>query len=457
MKNLTLKNICEAVNGTYIGDEENLNKEISGAVTDSRKIQPGFLFIPIIGARVDGHDFIPQVFEKGALACFTQKRIEANGALILVEDTEKAMKRLAAFYREQLSIPIVGVIGSVGKTSTKEMIASVLSTRFNTHKTEGNLNNEIGLPLTLFQINEKHEAAVIEMGISEFGEMDRLGEMAKPDIAVITNIGVCHLENLKTRDGILKAKTEVFAHMNEKTGVAILNGDDDKLCVREAIAFPNVIYYGKEDAKHQNEIYATDIENLGFDGMKCIIHTKENDINVTIPLPGAHNVYNATAAAAVGILLGLTSEEIKKGIESVKQTDGRVSIIKEKEYVVIDDCYNANPASICSSLEVLSHAAGRTIAVLGDMGELGEDEKELHFEVGEAVASNAIDVLFCAGTLAKEYENGARKNPKCEIHYFAKREEMIPALLDYVKEGDTILVKASHFMNFKEVVESLLK
>ena len=222
-----MENIAKACEGTYVGDEELLSSVITGAVKDSRKVEPGYLFIPIRGERVDGHSFIPDVFEKGALIVLSEQELDApSGPYIRVESTTEAMQKLAAFYREALDIKVVGITGSVGKTSTKEMIASVLSRKYQVLKTAGNYNNEIGLPLTIFQIRREHQVAVLEMGISDFGEMHRLAVMSQPDICVITNIGLCHLENLGTRDGILKAKTEVFAHM-QPDGTVILNGDDD--------------------------------------------------------------------------------------------------------------------------------------------------------------------------------------------------------------------------------------
>ena len=229
MPGMTIENIAAACEGTFVGDRDLVTKEIAGAVTDSRQVQKDYLFIPIKGARVDGHDFIPQVFEKGALVVLSDHALpEETGPYILVSSTTEAMKKIAAFYRTQLSCKVVGITGSVGKTSTKEMIASVLEQRYKVLKTEGNFNNEIGLPLTIFKIRAKHEVAVLEMGISDFGEMHRLAAMARPDIGVITNIGLCHLENLGTRDGILQAKTEMFDHL-QVDGTVILNGDDDKL------------------------------------------------------------------------------------------------------------------------------------------------------------------------------------------------------------------------------------
>lgn len=244
MPGMTIENIAAACEGTFVGDRALVTKEIAGAVTDSRQVQKDYLFIPIKGARVDGHDFIPQVFEKGALVVLSDHALpEETGPYILVSSTTEAMKKIAAFYRTQLSCKVVGITGSVGKTSTKEMIASVLEQRYKVLKTEGNFNNEIGLPLTIFKIRAKHEVAVLEMGISDFGEMHRLAAMARPDIGVITNIGLCHLENLGTRDGILQAKTEMFDHL-QVDGTVILNGDDDKLSTKKEVNGKPVIFYG---------------------------------------------------------------------------------------------------------------------------------------------------------------------------------------------------------------------
>ena len=460
MKNMTLKNITAACHGTFHGDSSFLEKEITGVAIDSRKAAPGFLFVPLKGARVDGHTFIPQVMEQGALATLTEEDPSSlTCPCIHVESCEKALRDIAAFYRMQLDIKVVGITGSVGKTSTKETIASVLSRKYNVLKTEGNFNNEIGLPLTIFKIRAKHEVAVLEMGISDFGEMHRLVAMARPDIGVITNIGLCHLENLGTRDGILQAKTEMFDHL-QVDGTVILNGDDDKLSTKKEVNGKPVIFYGVgADSAFdiKKDIYATDIENHGLEGMRAKIHTPQGDFDAQIPIPGEHNVYNALAGTAVGLQLGLSIREIAQGIASVQTIAGRTNLLHVKGMTVIDDCYNANPVSMKASIDVLAHTSGRRIAVLGDMGELGAEEKELHRSIGKAVAASGIDALFCAGTLAEEYANEAKANPECEVHYKKTREEMTEELLAYVKEGDTVLVKASHFMEFPKVVEALTK
>lgn len=461
MKNMTLENIEKACGGRYIGTEAEKKTEVLGVVIDSRQVESGYLFVAIPGEKVDGHKFIPDVFAKGAAAVLSEQQLEdPAGPYILVESTTKALRDLAEYYRKSLDIKVVGITGSVGKTSTKEMIASVLSEKYRVLKTEGNYNNEIGLPLTIFKIRAEHEVAVLEMGISEFGEMHRLATMANPDICVITNIGLCHLENLKTRDGILKAKTESFAHL-KKDGIAILNGDDDKLSTIRQVGDKEPVFYGMEEKMEYREdakksVYATGVENLGLYGMQARIHTPEGERDVRIPIPGEHNVYNALAATAVGLSLGLSLDQISAGILKAKTIGGRTNLLNTGSMTVIDDCYNANPVSMKASIDVLATAEGRKIAVLGDMGELGENEKKLHYEVGEYLAKKEIDVLFCAGELSEEIAKAAQKESKtCEVYYFKTRDALLEQLLPFLKKGDTVLVKASHFMEYPEIVKAL--
>ena len=461
MKNMTLENIEKACGGRYIGTEAEKKREVLGVVIDSRQVESGYLFVAIPGEKVDGHKFIPDVFAKGAAAVLSEQQLEdPAGPYILVESTTKALRDLAEYYRKSLDIKVVGITGSVGKTSTKEMIASVLSEKYRVLKTEGNFNNEIGLPLTIFKIRAEHEVAVLEMGISEFGEMHRLATMANPDICVITNIGLCHLENLKTRDGILKAKTESFAHL-KKDGIAILNGDDDKLSTIRQVGDKEPVFYGMEEKMEYREdakksVYATGVENLGLYGMQARIHTPEGERDVRIPIPGEHNVYNALAATAVGLSLGLSLDQISSGILKAKTIGGRTNLLNTGSMTVIDDCYNANPVSMKASIDVLATAEGRKIAVLGDMGELGENEKKLHYEVGEYLAKKEIDVLFCAGELSEEIAKAAQKESKtCEVYYFKTRDALLEQLLPFLKKGDTVLVKASHFMEYPKIVKAL--
>lgn len=452
MKAMSLKEITAACGGHYYGDESKLNKEVSGVAIDSRKIEEGYLFIPIKGARVDGHTFISQVMEKGALCTLSEKPLGTEAATyVLVDSCEQALKDLAEHYRKALGIKVVGITGSVGKTSTKEMIASVLSQKYNVLKTAGNFNNEIGLPLTIFNIREEHEVAVLEMGISDFGEMHRLAKMARPDICVITNIGLCHLENLIDRDGILKAKTEMFdfAAPNAKY---ILNGDDDKLITVKEWDGCDPIYFGLST---ELSAYAEDIHSLSLKGTSCTICLGDNSFKVTIPIPGHHMVYNALAGALVGRELGLSAEEIKAGIEALIPVSGRNNMIETENFLIIDDCYNANPISTKASLDVLATADTRKVAILGDMFELGENEKDLHYGVGQHAAEKGIDLCICIGKLSQETAKGASPRSNCIVKHFGTKAEFLAQANSILNKGDTILVKASHGMEFPEIVEKL--
>ena len=334
------------------------------------------------------------------------------------------------------------------------MIASVLSQKYRTLKTQGNFNNELGLPLTVFRLREEDELAVLEMGISDFGEMTRLAKIARPDTCVITNIGTCHLENLGDRDGVLRAKTEIFKFL-KKDGHIVLNGDDDKLSTVKDYEGISPVFFGMNG---ECQVYGDQIISRGLKGMTCTIHMGDAVFTVDIPMPGRHMVYNALAAAAVGRIYGLTPEQIKAGIESLEPVSGRFKMIETEKFLIVDDCYNANPMSMKASLDVLQDGAGRRVAILGDMGELGTNEAELHREVGEHAGKCRIDVLICTGTLCKNMaEAAAEANPSLEVIYEPDRESLLAHLGKYVQKEDTILVKASHFMKFEEVVEALQK
>lgn len=470
MRGLTPSAIAEACNGKlYYGAasaEQVAKQEITCAVLDSRKVEKGGLFFANEGAQVDGHKFIGQVYEKGALVVVCEKdpaTVErehgvlssAWGAYILVDNTLQALKDIATYYREQLTIPVVGITGSVGKTSTKEFIASVLAQKYEVLKTEGNFNNEVGLPLTLLRIQDHHQVAVVEMGISDFGEMHRLSQMAKPDICVLTNIGQCHLENLGTRDGILKAKTEIFDFMAED-GYVCAYGEDDKLCTLGKVKGREVTFFGMSS---EFPVYADQIENKGLFGSEAILHVMGQMTEVQIPLPGQHMVINATAAAAVANLLGLDMEQIAQGIESVQAVGGRSHIMALKDYTLIDDCYNANPVSMCAAIDLLKMANGRKVAILGDMFELGTDSDQMHARVGAYAAEQGVDVLICVGENSRfMYEAALEiKIEAQQVHYFEGRDEMMAKLPAMLVKGDTILIKASHGMGFDQVVKQLEK
>lgn len=453
MKNLTLRNLTKVCRGIYHGPEAVLDQEAGSIITDSRKAEPGALFVAIVGERVDAHRFIPDVMEKGALASISERELpDAEFPYIQVESSLQAVKDIAEFYLEQLQIPVVGITGSVGKTSTKEVIASVLKEKYRTLKTQGNFNNELGLPLTVFRLRDEDEIAVLEMGISDFGEMTRLSRIARPHTCVITNIGTCHLENLGDRDGVLQAKTEIFQYLRTD-GHIVLNGDDDKLASVEEYHGIRPVFFGLDKSR---EVYADEIVSRGLRGVSCRIHLGEESFSVLVPMPGIHMVYNALAAAAVGKIYGLTTEEIRRGIESLEAISGRFRMIETEKLLIVDDCYNANPMSMKASLDVLRDGEGRRIAILGDMGELGENEIALHREVGAHAAVCGIDACVCVGELSRHMAGAAREaDPDFPVFYEESRENLLKNLDRYVQKGDTVLVKASHFMRFEEVVQAL--
>lgn len=455
MKQLSLRNIAAASHGIYHGDGALLDREIAGVAIDSRKVEADFLFVPIKGARVDGHTFIPQVMESGALCTLTEQPLsDVSFPWIQVPSTADALRDIAAFYRNSLDIKVVGITGSVGKTSTKETIASVLSRKYRVLKTEGNYNNEIGLPLTVFQIRPEHQVAVLEMGIDHFGEMHRLASVSQPDICVITNIGLAHMENLGSRDGILKAKTEVFDHLKPDATV-ILNGDDDKLCTVSQVQGKAPVFFGLDSSR---DAWADGIENLGLRGTRCTLHLPAGDVRVHIPLPGEHMVYNALAGACAGLALGLSLEEIREGLATLRTIAGRSNLIDTGSLLIIDDCYNASPASMKSSLDVLATAEGRKVAVMGDMFELGPGERELHYNTGVYAARKGIDVICCIGSLSRSTWEGARSQRTADsgsVLYFETRDEFLDKMKNVIQKGDTVLVKASHGMEFSKIVETL--
>ena len=446
MKKFTLAEIAASCGGKYVGEEALKNTAITSVERDSRAVKDGSLFLAIKGERVDGHDFIEKCYDSGAVCAICEKAPEnPKKPYILVDSTLNAVKDIAKAYREKFDIPVVGVSGSVGKTSTKEMLYAVLSQKFKTHKTQGNLNNELGVPLTILSMPEEAQAAVIEMGISDFGEMTRLARVAQPTICVLTIIGCCHLENLGDRDGVMKAKTEMFKYARDGAEF-ILNGDDDKLSTITDVSGKKPIFFGIDS---KNDYYAEDIENNGEGGVSCKLCFGDTKLDVTIPAIGTYMVSNALAAAAAGKLLGLSDEQIKKGVEAYKTVGSRANVINNGKIRIIDDCYNANPTSVKASLETLKNFNGRTVAVLGDMKELGTDELQLHFDTGAYAKQIGIDVVLCAGPLAKSLANGA------DGKWYETKEELIKALPEIIKEGDTVLVKASHSMQFEKIVEFL--
>ena len=456
MKPLSLETVAQVVSGEIIG-AKNLGKDIfiSGVCADSRKVKSGDLFVPIKGERVDGHSFIKSAFEQGAICAFSemvQTPMPESCYVIKVKSAQRALLALSEYYMAQFSTKVIAITGSVGKTTTKDMVASVISQKYKVLKTEGNYNTNVGLPLTVFGIDESTEVAVLEMGMNSFGEIHNLSKVARPDVAIITNIGVAHMEMLGSRDGILKAKSEIFDFM-EKDGVAILHAGDDKLITLKDKLAQKIIWFG---AKENAEIYADNVNAKDLDETICDIHTTIGTVTVSIPVPGAHMVLNALAAVSAGIEMGLTLNEIKKGIEVFKPTKMRMAVHREPGRItIINDVYNANPVSTKAALDVLSLAKGRRVCILGDMGELGNDEEGMHREVGKYAAGCGIDLIITIGDLAKYIGEAASSAGAENTYYYTTQEEFWQKGLQLLEIGDTVLVKASRSRGFEKTVEKI--
>lgn len=454
MKKLSIMQIAEAVGAKILTDGGDLSRTICHVTQDSREAGENSLFVPLRGENTDGHRFLADCMEKGVPVCFTAQEMQPKHGctLLLVENTGEALLQLAKYYRHLFDIPFVGVTGSVGKTTTKDMVASVLSQKYNVLWTQGNYNNDIGVPLTLFRLEDTHEVAVIEMGMNHFDEIHRLVDVVRPDIGLISNVGVAHIEFLGSREGILKAKCELFDFMDEN-GVAILNADNDMLLTTEGKLKPQVRWFGVENHKG---LYADNIVSAGLIQTKCTIHTPIGETDVTIPMPGAHMVSNALSAAAVGLELGLTLQQIHDGIEQCVPTKNRMTLMQlETGITLLNDVYNSNPVSAKAGLDILSQAEGRKVAILGFMGELGDYAPQMHEDVGAYAGEKQIDLLICIGKYADCMVEGAKHNGLQNVFCYDTQEAFWEDGLSMIQKGDTVLLKASHSMRFENTVEKL--
>ena len=443
----TAREICAAVGGTLLQDS---GAPVTGVTTDSRAVQPGQLFIPLVGERFDGHAYIAKALDGGAAGCLTAAAPETllPGKLyIQVADTRLALKALASWYRDKFDLPVVQVTGSAGKTTTKEMIASVLSQRYNTLRTEGNFNNDIGAPLTLLRLMPEHQAAVIETGMNHFGEIRYLGEMVRPDIAVITNVGDAHIENLgNTRQGILQAKCEIFENL-APNGIAVLNGDDPLL---NTVTLPQTILRcGRGEGCN---VRVTDVDDRGIEGIACTVTTDKASYRLATASPGSFMIYPMAMAAAIGEALDLTGEEITAGVAAYVPTGSRMHIIHlPEERLLIDDCYNANPQAMTEALRLLAVTqTRRRAAVLGDMGELGELTVSAHRAIGALTGELHLDSVIAIGEKARDIASAATN-----AQWFPSVEDALPAVRAAFTGGTAMLVKASHAMHFENIVKEL--
>lgn len=435
----------------YLGATYNKDAEFDSVCIDTRKITKGCLFICIKGERFDAHQFADEALSLGAAAVMIHSDIEPNGAYIKVDDTSKAMLSLSGYYRSKFDIPVIGLTGSVGKTTTKEFTHLVVSAKYNAIKTLGNLNNEIGVPQMLFQIDNSTEAAVIEMGMNHFGEISRLVNEVKPTIGLITNIGVSHIENLGSREGILKAKLELCEGLAEGAPL-ILNGDNDMLqTVKDELH--KVVFYGIENGEFKAENIVETDNSTSFD---VAYYGKKQ--HITIPTIGIHNVYNALAAFAVGYFLNVEPQAAADALGTYVPAGMRQKVVDVDGITSIEDCYNASPDSMRAALKTLSNIKGnKKIAVLGDMLELGDYAKTAHTEVGKAVAENKIDYLLAYGNDAKFYVDGAKQDGVENAFLFDDKEKLSEMLLNIATKGDAILFKGSRGMKLEDVINTVYK
>ena len=460
MKDLSVKDILNVTNGKLvIGNKKLICKSYS---KDTRQIKEGDTYIGIKGETFDGSGFWRQAFEKGASCVIvenitlteTEKEEFKDKTMILVEDTLKALYAIARYKRNLYNIPVIAITGSVGKTSTKDLVSSVVSKKYKTLKTIGNYNNNIGLPFTILRMQDE-EVMVLEMGMNHFGEISLLSSIAKPTICIITNIGTSHIGNLGSRDNILKAKLEILE--NTEDPYIIINKDNDllKKWYEENKNNKKIITYGiKEKSNYQATEISLNEENSEF---ACVMEDKKEKIKV--PVAGEHYILNSLCACCVGKILNIENENIKEGIETFELTQKRMTIRELKNGAkIINDAYNASPEAVCASLKVLNQYKGnRKIAVLGDMFELGEYTEQLHENVGKEVVENKIDILICNGENAKSIVKKAIDlgMNKENVYYFENKEKIVELIEKISKDGDIILFKASNAMKFYELADRI--
>ncbi len=446
MKVCKVEDICRAVGGTLLQG----GADITGVSTDSRSVGEGDLFVPLVGERFDGHAYIDMALSKGAEGCLCAKVPETlmeGKSYVLVEDTTRALGDLAGWYRGLFDIPVVQVTGSAGKTTTKEMIASVLGQHAKTLKTLANFNNHIGTPQTLLRLEAEDWAAVVETGMDHFGELSYLAPIVRPTVALITNVGDAHIENLGgTRQGTLRSKSEIFEGLS-KDGLAVLNGDDELLGTLD-LPFA-VVRCGKGE---NCDVRVTDIVDRGIDGIDCTVTTAKDTYRLEIPSPGDYMIYPASMAVVIGEYLGMPKEEIEAGVAAYVSTGSRMRRIRlAEDRLVIDDCYNANPQAMSEALRILAKSRNRKLAILGDMGELGDLTPAAHRAAGELAAQLQLDAVVAIGPKSADIAVGGGEL----VQHFLTIEEAMPAIHKLFDPGTTVLVKASHAMGFGKIVKEL--
>ncbi len=441
----------------YIGAPQLLDQNVEGFSIDSRTAQPGEIFLAIKGEKFDGHQFVPELIKKRKHIFFvaddwfaSQNLTAENGNFFLVKDTTAALQKISRYYRLKFAIPVLAITGSNGKTTTKEMVFSVLSQQFNVQKNPGNLNNHIGLPLTLLKLTAAHQFAVTEMGTNHRGEIKTLAEIACPNFGLITNIGPAHLEFFSSLEGVFQAKNELWQYLEKKGEAAFINVDDVYLG-KNIPAVKKIITYGiKQKANFQAKL-------IQIDDQGCATFEVDRE-KIKLSISGEHNVYNALAAYAVAAEFGLAPETIRQGLENFKPADKRMEMLSINDVRILNDCYNSNPESARKALTTLSqiHTTGRRIAVLGDMFELGKAAEQEHRAVGEFISSfNNINYLLTHGNLSRLTADSARKGSATQVRHFEQKTELISFLKSLLKPGDLVLIKGSRGMAMETVTQAI--
>lgn len=452
MADFTVNEVCLATNGKVCGSAYGGN--FTGVCTDTRKAAPGDLFIPLVGEKFDGHDFIDQAVKNGAIGIIASRPdviVPSNIIVILVADTLLALQDLARFHRQRFNIPIVAITGSNGKTTTKDMTAAMLASRFKVLKTEANYNNEIGLPLTLLQLTAQHEVAVVEMGMRGKGQIYQLANIALPTVAVITNVGETHIELLGSIKEIAAAKAELLQFIS-KNGLIILNADDHYVQEMAKQVKSRLTSFGLE----QGDIRADNIQTSTL-GMSFECHSVQGNFSVYIPTVGKHNVYNALAAITVGLEIGLNFEDICSGLRTFNASPMRLHIEEMGDYIVINDAYNASPMSMLAAIDTLVEVAKeRKVAVLGDMLELGHIKVEAHRQIGEKLAQCHVDIVVTVGELASHIAEAASDHGIDMVVACDSHDQARETLKKILKPGDTILIKGSRGMKMENMVKMFL-
>lgn len=442
MKLFTIAEATALVGGSFVGDTALLDAPIESLSIDTRTLQPEALYVPVRGEVFDGHRFIPQAMEQGAVC--TLSEVDTPYPHIRVQNSVAAFQTLAARYRERFDIPVVGITGSAGKTTTKELVRDVLSTTYNVHATAGNLNNQTGVPQVLFGLTSETECAVVEMGTNHFGEIDALAAMTQPTICLFTNIGEAHLEFFGSRAGIFKGKTEMLPHMRPG-GTVVANGDDDFLST-----IPNALFYGLGE---NCPVRGENLVSHGLEGTEFTLRINDKTYPACIHTPGIHAVYNALAAAAVGSVLHVPVENILAAIAAFVPAGNRQAIEKLSRCTLINDVYNANPASMAAALKVLAQAEGRRVCILGDMGELGSASAEGHVRMLELAIELGIETILAVGP--RMTTAAQTLAPKANLLAFPTQTDLLSALPNLLQPGDTILTKASRSMHLETTATAI--